>query len=61
MKLMQKVLNAFARKFTGKEIDRLVAGRGGMVLEIRRVDIWNQEKKSAKQKYEDIQFLKGWI
>ena len=35
MKLMQKVLNAFARRFTRKEIDRLVAGRGGMVLAIR--------------------------
>lgn len=35
MSLMQKVLNAFARRFAGKEIDRLVTGRGGMVLEIR--------------------------
>lgn len=34
MKLMQEVLNTFSRRFTGKEIDRMVAGGRSMVLEI---------------------------
>lgn len=31
---MQEVLNTFSRRFTGKEIDRMVAGGRSMVLEI---------------------------